>query len=201
MTYRSSIDGGCSFTELADMNLMLVKCDGNDTHAATGYIKKYSNHWCHIIIPFLPVGRWLRKTGKFKGLRWDPGRRPRSVCMVPIFESAEGQPAVSSRCLAALTGISYASVPERLLHRSHLVFVRISNADASARRACGQWIFIRRPKPLRLQRRFYSHTNRASLGLGSPEFTMYMRGQMEMLMRFDLTTRNESFPSMRGLEF
>jgi hypothetical protein len=83
---------------------------------------------------------------------------------------------------------------------SHSVCARISATWCTARHAFHQCILQQSTEDY-LQQRFYSRTNCASLGLGSPRFTMNMHDQMKIIMQFSLTISSDSFSSVCGLQF
>jgi hypothetical protein len=69
--------------------------------------------------------------------------------------------------------------------------------DATARRTLWQWFCNSRSKTLQ----FYSWTNRASVGLGSPAFTRNTYRHVKFLMQLDLTVINDSCPLICGIRF
>jgi hypothetical protein len=102
VTYRSSIESGYSFIELADMHLVLGKCIENATDA----VRKYREHYHNQRIPdrrdFLSVARGLQEAGTFHGARWDVGLHLLHVRVWTenkILEVTEGQPASKHRFL------------------------------------------------------------------------------------------------------
>jgi hypothetical protein len=122
---------------------------------------------------------------------------------VPILEVFERQPTMSTGCLAARTGTSDASVQrtlhEQQLHPYHIQPVQeLVPHDAPARRQICQWSLEQSTeeptftaKALFMDESWFSRAG----------ITMNMCGQTKILMPFDLTTQNDSFPLTCGLEF
>lgn len=122
-----------------------------------------------------------------------------NVCMEGQILRADGrQSSISPRCLAGCT----------LTLVLYFIYYKNRNCICNMFRLCKcqyhtvhQWdgysvnVFCNSTlTPLRLEQRFYSQMNCASLGLESSTFAMNMCGWMKILIRLNLIISNNSFP-------
>jgi hypothetical protein len=162
--------------------------------------KKFPNMGVPAFRTFLSVDRRIRGTGIFHGMRWGVGR-PRSVPNARL-RFVERQPTTypyqascsSYRYLPQFCTLYIYMARRAVVSLLHSICARVSKIGYCE--TCILWTDLpQSAEALRLQQMFCSRTNRVSLSVEFPTFTMNMCGQMKLLIRFDLTNSIDRFPS------